>query len=76
MPLHICTASAQQSQFNNNLFNYGLDELMPWHKEDGLRDFSVLEVNRYFISNHFMKSYNPNMHTEISVKLEGSVGKL
>ena len=69
-------SSAQQSQFNNNLLNYVLDELMLWHKEDGLRDFNLLEVNRYFISSHFVKSYNPNMHTEVSVKLEGSAGKL
>ena len=27
--------------------NYVLDELMPWHIEDGLKDFSLLEVNRY-----------------------------
>ena len=49
---------------------------MPWHKEDELRDLRLLEVNRYFISNHFVKSYNRNMHTEVSVKLEGPAGKL
>ena len=36
----------QRSEFNAGLLNYILDDLMPWHKEDGLRDFSLLEVNR------------------------------
>ena len=30
-----------------DLLNYILDDLIPWHKVDGLRDFSLLEVNRY-----------------------------
>ena len=41
-------SSAQRSQFNNNLLKYVLDELMPWHMKDGLQDFSLLEVNRYY----------------------------
>jgi len=40
--------STQHSQFNNNLLKYILDELMPWHTENGLEDFSLLEVNRYY----------------------------
>ena len=60
---------------NNNVLNYVLDELMPWHEEDGLRDFSLLEVNSYFICNHVMMSCNPSMHIEVSVKLENSAGK-
>ena len=39
-------ADDQRSKFNTNLLNYILDDLMPWHGEDGLRDFSLLEVNR------------------------------
>ena len=38
--------STQRSQFNNDLLKYVLDELMPWHTENGLQDFSLLEVNR------------------------------
>lgn len=37
----------QRSKFNVDLLNFILDDLMPWHKVDGLRDFSLLEVNRY-----------------------------
>lgn len=37
----------QRSKFNTDLLNYILDDLMPWHKVDGLQDFSLLEVNRY-----------------------------
>lgn len=48
---------------------------MPWHEEDGLRDFSLSELNRYFIRNHVMMSCNPSMHIEVSVKLENSAGK-
>ncbi|XP_065887166.1 uncharacterized protein [Dysidea avara] len=36
----------QRSEFNNDFLNYLLDDLMPWHKEEKLRDFSLLEVNR------------------------------
>jgi len=36
----------QRSKLNAGLLNYILDDLMPWHKNDGLRDFSLLEVNR------------------------------
>ena len=39
--------AVQHSQFNNDFLNYILDDLMPWHKQEGLRDFSLLEVNRY-----------------------------
>ena len=37
----------QRSHFNNELLNYILDELMPWHKNEGSRDFSLIEVNQY-----------------------------
>lgn len=33
----------ERSQFNHNMLNYMLDELMPWHNN---YDFSYLEVNR------------------------------
>ena len=35
-----------RSQFNKNMLNYILDELMPWHYE--ISDLSLLEVNRYY----------------------------
>jgi len=40
---------AQCSKWNNDFVDYILDDLMPWHKEDHLRDFSLLEVNRYYL---------------------------
>ena len=40
----------QRSSFNKEFLNYILDDLMPWHKDEGLRDFSLLEVNRYIFS--------------------------
>lgn len=36
----------QRHQFNDDLLCYILDDLMPWHKDEGLRDYSLLEVNR------------------------------
>ena len=42
-------SSAQRSQFNSKFLNYVLDEMMPWHMEDGVKDFSLLEVNRYIL---------------------------
>lgn len=38
--------NAQRAQYNHNLLNNVLDELMPWHGKPGLRDFSLLEVNQ------------------------------
>ena len=35
----------QRSTFNKNLLSFILDDLMPWHRNDGC-DFSLLEVNR------------------------------
>ena len=43
-------SDAQRSQYNAEFLNYVLDDLMPWHKDAGLRDFSLLEVNRYVIA--------------------------
>ena len=37
----------QRSHFNNELLDYILDELMPWHRDEGFRDFSLMEVNQY-----------------------------
>ena len=41
-------SALQWSQFNNDFLNYILDELILWHKQKGFRDFSLLEVNRYY----------------------------
>lgn len=30
---------------NSNFLTYILDELMPWHADEGLNDYSLLEVN-------------------------------
>ena len=32
--------------FNKQFLDYILDDLMPWHRSPGLRDFSLLEVTR------------------------------
>ena len=40
-------SSQQRSELNKNFLNYILDDLMPWHHETNMRDFSLLEVNRY-----------------------------
>ena len=36
----------QRSQFNQEFLNYILDELMPYHRDEDVKDFSLLEVNR------------------------------
>ena len=40
-------ADSTRSTYNHKLLEYILDDLMPWHRQEGLRDFSLLEVNRY-----------------------------
>ena len=39
-------SDAERSELNREFLDYILDDLMPWHNESGLRDFSLLEVNR------------------------------
>ena len=39
-------SDTQRSQYNTDLLNYILDELMPWHRQPELRDLSLLEVNQ------------------------------
>ena len=36
----------QRSQLNKAFLDYIVDDLMPWHRDQGLRDFSLLEVTR------------------------------
>ena len=38
--------NAQRSEYNQAFLSYILDDLMPWHTKDNLRDFSLLEVNQ------------------------------
>lgn len=35
-----------RSQLNRAFLDYILDELMPWHRDPELRDFSLLEITR------------------------------
>ena len=35
----------ERSQLNKDFLDYILDDMMPWHRDDGYRDFSLLEVN-------------------------------
>ena len=37
-------SDSQCSQFNKNFLDYILDDLMPWHRDSGERDFTLLEV--------------------------------
>ena len=50
--------------YNNEMLEYLLDDLMPWHRQEGLRDFSLLEVNRYnemlmgiYMNNSLIQTY-------------------
>lgn len=45
----------ERSKYNGDLLNYILDELMPWHADQGMEDFSLLEVNQYVISYFLQK---------------------
>ena len=38
--------SDEQQKYNKDLMDYVLDELMPWHKQQQTRDFSLMEVNQ------------------------------
>ena len=40
---------ATRQLFNKELLDFILDDLMPWHRTAGMRDFSLLEVNRYSV---------------------------
>lgn len=35
-----------RQQYNEELLLFVLDDLMPWHRTSGMRDFSLLEVNQ------------------------------
>lgn len=39
-------SSVQRSQNNADFLNFILDDLMPWHKHQNVRDLSQLEVNQ------------------------------
>ena len=43
---------ALRSRYNQQFLDYILDDLMPYHKDEVLNDFSLLEVNRYAIGIH------------------------
>ena len=40
-------AEEERTRFNQELLDYLLDELMPWHVHLEHNDYSLLEVNRY-----------------------------
>ena len=35
-----------RQQYNKDLIEFMLNDLMPWHRKPGMRDFSLMEVNR------------------------------
>ena len=37
----------ERSLYNQELLNYILDDMMPWHSKEGMNDYSLLEVNQY-----------------------------
>ena len=39
----------ERRAFNEEFLAYILDDLMSWHRQEGLRDFSLLEVNRFLL---------------------------
>ena len=47
---------ATRQLFNKELLDFILDDLMPWHRTAGMRDFSLLEVNRYSVESS--ENYN------------------
>ena len=44
--VHVMSEVFPRSQFNVNFLAYILDELMPWHADEGLNDYSLLEINQ------------------------------
>ena len=52
-------SEALRRQYNKDLLDFLADDLMPWHRKPGMRDFSLIEVNR---SVQFV-------HTEIHVRM-------
>ena len=42
---NLCVTNTQRSEYNQAFLSYILDDLMPWHTKDNLRDFSLIEVN-------------------------------
>ena len=39
----------ERSTYNQQLLDYILDELMPWHSDKEMKDYSLLEVTQYVI---------------------------
>ena len=37
----------ERSHYNKDLLEYILDDLMPWHRQPGMHDYSLMEVNGY-----------------------------
>ena len=47
----------QRYQFNDDLLCYILDDLMPWHKDEGSQNYSLLEVNQEYNHLHSLLLY-------------------
>lgn len=43
--------NSARKQYNQDLLEFILDELMPWHRYPELNDYSLLEINRYVYDN-------------------------
>lgn len=48
---HVCDerglTDEQHHNFNMKVLSYIIDDLMPWHRDEVLQDFSLLEINLY-----------------------------
>lgn len=40
-------STAQRQKYRSDMLDFILDDVMPWHTNEQLNDYSLLEVNRY-----------------------------
>ena len=50
-------STAQREKYRSDMLEFILDDLLPWHTNEELNDYSLLEVNRY---------RHAHMHTTLS----------
>ena len=55
----------RHSHYNMQFLNYIADDLMPWHKNAGLRDFSFWKSGMLFIASHVCISTGNNSSLDL-----------
>ena len=55
-------STAQREKYGSDMLEFILDDLMPWHTNEELNDYSLLEVNRYRHAHMHTCKHSLHMH--------------